>query len=362
MRDASDVEPSCEGHAHQAWTGQRRTPATMVLVVTMVALYLVEAGLGAPDYVPALVRLGALVRERVLAGEIWRLISCTFLHGSVMHLAFNMVVLWSLGQMLERILGTARFVVMYVAAGIGGSLLSLVFLKGVSVGASGALWGLMTAEMVLIWRARGILPEGLRTKMRLESMWNLGLNVINSFRPGVDWAAHGGGGFMGVAFGSLGILTCGLPGSAEAAEGAPPPPDRVPPFMRAGAWASGMVLVLGLVAAVVGGRPWEAATGPALVRTAIGTTGWTAELPIGLAPRVRARGRVGVRGHADRSGATRHHRDHLSRTADPGAAGIDIRRSREASLAERRFQARCAHGADPGGGPRRARGPLHRTR
>lgn len=270
--------------AFAAGVRMRGTPATIVLLVVNLAMYGVELALGAPDSTPALARLGALMRDRVLAGEVWRVVTSTFLHGSVPHLAFNMLVLFGLGRSLERILGTSRFVLLYSAAAIGGSVVSLVFMGQFSVGASGALWGLMTAQMVLALRGRGILPEDLRARMQAGAMQNLALNVMNSLRPGVDWAAHAGGGIVGGLLGLVGLLTLGLPRWASVKPGEEAPPDRVPAFVNALAVLGGLTLAVGLGAGLVLGGAFALGRPPQLRPTAIGATGFTADLPDVLAP------------------------------------------------------------------------------
>jgi membrane associated rhomboid family serine protease len=120
-------------------------------------------------------------------GEWWRLLSAAFLHGSFLHIAFNMYVLFALGPTLERILGHWRYLILYVLAAIGGSVASYVIsdMNTVSVGASGAIFGLMGALVV----------AGRRLKYDVtQVLVLLGINVaIGFFSPGVDWRAHLGG-------------------------------------------------------------------------------------------------------------------------------------------------------------------------
>ncbi len=126
-------------------------------------------------------------------GEWWRLFTSAFLHGSFIHIAFNMYVLFFLGPTLERILGHTRFIVLYLLAALGGSVASYWFsdLQSVSVGASGAIFGLMGALIVTGRRLRYDITQVL---------FLLVVNVaIGFFSPGVDWRAHFGGLFVGAA-------------------------------------------------------------------------------------------------------------------------------------------------------------------
>ena len=126
-------------------------------------------------------------------GEWWRLFTSAFLHGSFIHIAFNMYVLFFLGPTLERILGHTRFIVLYLLSALGGSVASYWFsdLQTVSVGASGAIFGLMGALIVAGRRLRYDIKQVL---------FLLAVNVaIGFFSPGVDWRAHFGGLVVGAA-------------------------------------------------------------------------------------------------------------------------------------------------------------------
>lgn len=85
-----------------------------------------------------------------LDNEWWRLVTSAFLHGGWLHIAFNMYVLYALGPSLERVLGHSRYLVLYLMAALGGAVCSYAFsdVMTVSVGASGAIFGLMGALVV----------------------------------------------------------------------------------------------------------------------------------------------------------------------------------------------------------------------
>jgi rhomboid protease GluP len=131
------------------------------------------------------------------------LITSCFLHGSVLHLALNMLLLWQVGPLLERAIGSARLLPLYLAAGVVGSASSAIwgrfFEPTVSVGASGALCGLVAAAMVV-----GVRTEGWKSELTIGMGRWLGLIVlvglIRAFRPGIaqiDNAAHIGGALAG---------------------------------------------------------------------------------------------------------------------------------------------------------------------
>lgn len=119
--------------------------------------------------------------------EWYRLVTAPFLHGSFLHIAFNMYVLYALGPTLERILGHGRFVAMYLVSALGGAVVSFMISDQctASVGASGAIFGLMGALVVAGRRLRYDVTQVLIL---------LAINVaIGFFAPNIDWRAHLGG-------------------------------------------------------------------------------------------------------------------------------------------------------------------------
>lgn len=124
-------------------------------------------------------------------GEWWRMLTAAFLHGSLLHIAFNMFVLWVLGPTLESLFGHVRFVILYLASALGGSIASYAFspLNTISVGASGAVFGLMAALIV----AGHHLKRDIRQVVIL-----LAINIVIGFiAPNIDWRAHLGGAVVG---------------------------------------------------------------------------------------------------------------------------------------------------------------------
>ena len=135
-------------------------PATVALVAVNVFVYLVTvyqgAGVGEPG--GQLFEDGALVGALIYQdGDWYRLVSAMFLHGSLLHLVFNMLALYWLGTVVEQALGTWRYVLLYFVSGIAGSAGALLFSNpfAVTVGASGAIFGVMGALLVLEYRATG---------------------------------------------------------------------------------------------------------------------------------------------------------------------------------------------------------------
>ncbi len=129
--------------------------------------------------------------------EYYRLFSSMFLHYGLVHIGFNMLVLWMLGPTLEYTLGHTRFAVLYLLAGLGGSVASFWFSDPFvqAGGASGAIFGLMGAYVVV--------GKALRTDIS-QVAGLIGLNVLIGFViPGTDWRAHLGGLVTGAVIGAI---------------------------------------------------------------------------------------------------------------------------------------------------------------
>jgi membrane associated rhomboid family serine protease len=225
---------------------------TWSLLAIIAALFAVELAYDTTS--PTLYHMGALHPPSVRDGEIWRLASCTFLHGGGVHVFMNGLVLLMLGSFLENVLGRWRLMLLYAAAAFGGSLVSFLTLKqGFSVGASGALWGCLGAHAVLAFRPAGLLPRAMIPGAQRAALTNLVGNVFISFLPHVDWAAHAGGGVVGAALLYF-VLRRGLPRLDDAREARV---DRRPPYVAPLAALSMALLLGGLVVALARGRIWE---------------------------------------------------------------------------------------------------------
>jgi membrane associated rhomboid family serine protease len=144
--------------------------------------FVLELGLFTPCYVPGTAQCG------VAGGpdEWYRLLSSVFLHQEVAHIAFNMLALWWIGGPLETLLGRARYIALYLISGLGGSALVVLLAPNtLTLGASGAIFGLFGATAVFVKR--------LRMDMR-PVLILLGLNLLFTFTWGnISWQGHIGG-------------------------------------------------------------------------------------------------------------------------------------------------------------------------
>ena len=176
---------------------RRRPPVTLAIIGVLVVMFIVEVARRAVDSAGALVAFGALSRAEVFAGQYWRLVSATWLHGGLNHLVSNAVALFILGMICEHAFGRAQYFLLYVASGVGGSILSLLYSEGPSVGASGAIFGLQGAAIVLFRQHRDrILMRDRRIGAVLLG-WALYSIVTGLTSPFIDNGAHIGGAVTG---------------------------------------------------------------------------------------------------------------------------------------------------------------------
>lgn len=176
----------------------RRPPLTLALMGALALVFAGEVARGALDSTAAIVEAGALLRRAVVEGEAWRLVSATFLHGGVGHLAGNLIALYILGMLCEHAFGARQLAVLYVLSGLAGSALSLITTPGPSVGASGAIFGLQGAAIVLFRRHRDRLLVRDRRLGVVLLAWAAFTILGGLASPFIDNGAHAGG-FLGGA-------------------------------------------------------------------------------------------------------------------------------------------------------------------
>ena len=188
--------PECAGRRTRVRTlGSTRDEPVLTYVLiginTAVALgALLSGGSAATGGVGAssILSDGSVSRAAIADGEYWRLVTAGFLHAGFFHLAFNMLALWILGGMLEPAVGRLRFGLIYLVSLLAGSFGALLLTpSSPTVGASGAIFGLMGAAAVIL-RHRGIslMESGL-------GVW-IGLNLLITFSvPNISIGGHIGG-------------------------------------------------------------------------------------------------------------------------------------------------------------------------
>ena len=180
-------------------------PATLAIVLLLTAVWLAEAATGSSLDPLHLFWLGGALRESVLGGAWWRLVTSMFLHAGVLHLVLNAYFLLVFGNIAERLLGTSRFLLVYLCAGLCGSLAHIGFgADVVMVGASGAIFGVFGAAFAAVRAARDRLPVRWYRRHTAIFLATIGLNVYLSVSlPFVSLSAHAGGFLVGFALAAL---------------------------------------------------------------------------------------------------------------------------------------------------------------
>lgn len=174
---------------------------TFALLAINVVVFLAMTVAGGSTDTEVLIRFGAKVNVLIAEGQVWRLFSAMFLHIGLTHLAFNSFALFIQGVEVERLYGRPLFLVIYLLAGLWGSLFSFALGKGISAGASGAIFGLFGALITYFLRHREMF--GAMGRQRLLSLLGVvGFNLFLGFtNPGIDNLAHLGGLLSGAALG-----------------------------------------------------------------------------------------------------------------------------------------------------------------
>ncbi len=157
-----------------------------------------------------LAKFGANNILLVKNGEIYRLLTCAFLHVGLIHLVVNMYSLRVIGPSVESLIGKGKFVFIYLISAISASLMSLVFVDSniVSVGASGAIFGLMGALLYFGYHYRLYLNDAIKTQIIPVILFNL---IIGFMMPGIDNGAHIGG----LIGGYLATMAIGIKNKSE---------------------------------------------------------------------------------------------------------------------------------------------------
>lgn len=161
---------------------------TYTLIILNLLAYFLPALMGNSEQVYTLF---ASYGPFIKMGEYYRLLTAAFLHANLAHLLFNMYALWIIGMQLESFIGKSRFLLVYLFSAIAGSLLSVIMTPtAVSVGASGAIFGLLGALLYFGYHYRVYLGTVIKSQIIPVIIINL---ILGFMLPGVDNAAHIGG-------------------------------------------------------------------------------------------------------------------------------------------------------------------------
>lgn len=173
-------------------------PMVAFLIIINLLVYL--AGL-VPSIRIEILNYGAAANWLIADGEYWRIITAVFIHGGFLHILSNMFWLYVFGPELEKIAGKLRFFTIYMMSGIIGNV-ATYFVQGpeyVSVGASGAIFGILGAFLALVYYTRKIFPQ-LRQMIVPLAVISV---IITFLQPNVNATAHIAGLLTGAAFGFI---------------------------------------------------------------------------------------------------------------------------------------------------------------
>ena len=191
--------PSFPGSRRSATARRPGAMATYVLIGFNVLVFLADYALGR-----AVTAYGALVPRLVLQyGQWWRLIAAAFLHANIIHISLNLYALYGLGRLTERFFGLKRFLIIYGLALLGSGVLVTLFspMNTPSVGASGAIMGVLGALVVYFWFYRDLLVggRGFLGQLARMALINIGIGLL----PGISLWGHLGGFVTGAVAGFL---------------------------------------------------------------------------------------------------------------------------------------------------------------
>ena len=174
------------------------TYTLLAIAVLVYVLQVATEGFLVGTDLPAL--WGMKVNELIIEGQFWRLITPMFLHGSILHIAFNMYALISFGPGLERSYGRGRYLALFFIGGFAGNVFSFLFSSAPSLGSSTAIFGLLGAEGVFLYQNRKLFGKGAQRaliNLITIALVNLFIGLSN---PGIDNWGHLGGLVGGILF------------------------------------------------------------------------------------------------------------------------------------------------------------------
>lgn len=166
---------------------------TLIIIAVNIIIWLWEFYSGACKSQETIIAAGALYRTNLLQGEYWRLVSAMFLHANFAHLISNCIMLYILGIACEHALGFKQTAVLYFVSGLCGSLLSAAMQPGPSVGASGAIFGVMASVIVFLYKYQKfffVRDKRISIVLAIYSVYTIGTGFLTPF---IDNFAHIGG-------------------------------------------------------------------------------------------------------------------------------------------------------------------------
>lgn len=176
---------------------------TYILIGLNIFIFIITAYLSGDimnSNINVLINLGAKDNALIMQGQYYRLITCMFLHGGLIHVALNMYSLFCIGPLVEKVYGRIKYIIIYFISGILCSYFSFKFSSDVSIGASGAIFGLLAAILIFALVMKNSINKGFIFNI----LSIIGINLYLGFSlPNVDNYGHLGG-LLG------GLITCSI--------------------------------------------------------------------------------------------------------------------------------------------------------
>ena len=178
---------------HAIWT--RRTPLTKAFLAINIVIFLLMVFAGGSTNQTTLMAFGVKSNAEIAQGQWWRFVTPIFIHIGLLHLLFNSYALWIVGPQVEKLYGSASFVILYVLTGIAGVAGSYFYHPySISAGASGAIFGLFGVLLVFGIRYRHTIPPDFKRAVGTGILPVIVINLIIGFTiPAIDNSAHIGG-------------------------------------------------------------------------------------------------------------------------------------------------------------------------
>lgn len=189
LKLTGDITKKNEGESkmNEEVFSMKKPVITYALIIINVVIYFLSTMFGFIDDF-------AVNRYYIINGEYYRLFTGMFLHANLFHLIFNCYALYIIGMQLESFLGKWRYIIVYLLSGLAGSALSIFMSTGFSVGASGAIFGLLGSLLYFGYHYRVYLE----TVVKSQIIPLIVLNLLIGLMPGIDNWAHIGGLIGGV--------------------------------------------------------------------------------------------------------------------------------------------------------------------
>lgn len=182
---------------------EKKPWATYIIMGINILVFMITAFLSKnimTSNISVLIYLGAKVNVLISSGEYYRLITCMFLHAGLLHISLNMYSLYIIGPLVERVYGRVKYISIYFIAGIVASLFSYIFSNDISIGASGAIFGLLGATLIFAITIKKTVGKDFY----INILQVMAVNLIIGFSiPNIDNYAHIGGILGGIVMGKF---------------------------------------------------------------------------------------------------------------------------------------------------------------